>query len=148
MPTGDAYRRVFEGGLEQLAAIRAFVGQAATELGAGEDDVFACQLATDEAAANAFEHAYAGRGGRVEVGLCREGEAVLIRVRNWGTPFDPNAIPQPDLDLPLAERPAGGLGIYLIRQVMDAVVFRFDAESGNSITMWRRIRPSEQKITK
>jgi serine/threonine-protein kinase RsbW len=145
MPTGDAYRRAFEGGLEQLSAIRAFVAQAATALGAGEDDVFTCQLAADEAAANAFEHAYAGRGGRVEVSLQREGEAVLIRVRNWGTPFNPDAIPQPDLDLPLAEREAGGLGIYLIRQVMDEVVFRFDAEEGNSVTMRRRIRPLDQE---
>jgi serine/threonine-protein kinase RsbW len=145
MPTSDAYRRAFEGGLEQLSAIRAFVGQAATELGAGEDDVFACQLAADEAAANAFEHAYAGQGGRVEVSLWRQGDAVLVCVRNWGTPFDPDAIPQPDLDLPLAEREAGGLGIYLMRQVMDEVVFRFDAEEGNSITMRRRIRPLDQE---
>ena len=139
MSTNDVYQRTFEGGLEQLATIRAFVAQAAANLGADEDALFACQLAADEAATNAFQHAYGGRGGRVEVGVRREGEAIVLWVRNWGTPFDPTAIPEPDLYRPPEERTPGGLGLFLIRQVMDQVSFEFDPQEGNTITMRRRI---------
>ena len=139
MPAGNMYQSTFEGGIEHLAAIRQFIHQATLDLGCNEDDIFACELATDEAASNAFEHAYAGRGGRIEVKAWREGDSCMICVRNWGVPFDPAAIPEPDLLAPLDERSMGGLGIFLIRKVMDHVSFTFDAAEGNTIVMRRKL---------
>src|SRR5689334_6455343 len=53
----QVYRRSFEGQLEQLAAIHDFIDQAAAQMDLSEEDAFACRLAVEEAAANAFEHA-------------------------------------------------------------------------------------------
>lgn len=133
------YQRQFEGSLEQVTAIREFVGQAVKEFGGSEDDVFACQLASDEAASNIFEHAYAGRGGRVVVEIAREGDHIAIQMRDWGASFDPARVAKPNLDLPLEERPIGGLGIFLIWHYMQDVAYTFDPIEGNTITMKRKI---------
>src|SRR4051794_28086190 len=119
----EVFRRVFEGQVEQLAAIHEFVDEAATGLGLGNDDAFACRLAVDEAATNAFEHAYAGKRGKVEVTIQHEVDSVVLTVRNWGAPFDPDKVPEPRLDLPLEKRSLGGLGIYLMRKYTDDVTF-------------------------
>ncbi len=133
------HERRFEGNTEQLKHIRAFVAARVGELGGSADDVFACQLAADEAASNVFEHAYGDQGGVVQVNVSRESEDLVISVVDWGVPFDPTGVPAPDLTSGLQERPVGGLGIYLIRELMNRVTFHFDPVAGNSITMRRRL---------
>jgi serine/threonine-protein kinase RsbW len=122
-----------------LPAIHDFVDGVASDLGLPYDDAFACRLATDEAATNAFEHAYSGLPGKVEVALRRDGQDVVLSVRNWGQPFDPDAVPTPEIDKPLDERNVGGLGLFLMRRFMQDVSFDFDPVSGNVVTMRRRL---------
>ncbi len=137
----QTYQRTFEGQVEQLGAIREFIEESVISLGAREEDAFAFQLAADEAATNAFKHAYAGSHGRLEVVVWREADRIALRLRNWGAPFDPEAIPIPDISRPLEERPAGGLGIFLMHKFMDEVLFNFDPQEGNTVTMQRRLNP-------
>jgi serine/threonine-protein kinase RsbW len=137
----QVYQHTFEGQVEQLAAIREFIQESVIRLGAGEEDAFACQLAADEAATNAFKHAYAGGPGRLEVIVWCEAGRIALRLRNWGVPFDPEAIPVPGTTRPLEERPAGGLGIFLMRKFMDEVQFSFAPQEGNTVTMQRRLGP-------
>ncbi len=51
----------------------------------------------------------------------------MIEIIDWGLPFDPLSKPVPDIKAPAQERTIGGLGIYLIRKVMDEVKYRRDA---------------------
>src|SRR3954447_24510143 len=76
--------RVFEGSLEQLSEIRAFVGKAAHSLGGSEDDAFACELACDEAAANIFNHAFESRHGRITLTLWREETKLVLKTHYHG----------------------------------------------------------------
>lgn len=140
----NAYRRTFEGQIEQLPAIHDFVDHVAGELGLGNEDALAFRLAADEAAINAFEHGYLGHPGRVEVSMEPENGDLLLSVRNWGAPFDPLDIAEPDLDGPLEQRRAGGLGVFLMRKFMDDVRFSFNAREGNTVTMRRRLREPGQ----
>src|SRR5215210_4416409 len=128
----QVYQQTFEGQVEQLEAIREFIQESVIRLGVGEEDAFACQLAVDEAATNVFKHAYAGRPGRLDVTVWREADRIALRLHNWGTPFDPEAIPVPNTTRPLEERPPGGLGIFLMRKFMDEVLFSFDPREGNT----------------
>ena len=137
----------FVGGIEQLAAIRSFVTRVAKNLGADADDTFACELSIDEAASNAFEHAYDERGGTVQVKMWREGNEIILLFLNWGKGFDPEKIPAPNLAGKLEERSIGGLGLYLIRKMMDEVSFHFDPVAGNSITMRRKLGQTHDKKT-
>ena len=65
-------------------------------------------LAVDEAATNVVVHGYQGREGVIEIEVLREGDALVIRLRDEAEPFDPTSLPPPDLAVPLAEhgRPA------------------------------------------
>lgn len=133
------YEKNFAGSVEQLAAIRSFVTSAAQALGANEDDVFACELAIDEAASNAFQHAYGEQGGSVQIKMWREGDEIVLALVNWGVAFEPENVPAPNLASKLEERPIGGLGLYLMRRMMDDVTFQFDPIRGNLITMRRKL---------
>ncbi len=139
MSSAKLHERRFEGNTEQLKDIRVFVAARVSELGGSADDVFACQLAADEAASNVFEHAYGDQGGIVQVKVSRENDDLVISVVDWGAPFDPTGVPAPDLTSGLQDRPVGGLGIYLIRKLMNRVMYRFDPVAGNTITMLRAI---------
>jgi serine/threonine-protein kinase RsbW len=143
MPEGKSPRalqvRTFDGSLEQLAAIREFIGQTVLACGGNAEDIFACELACDEAAANIYRHVFHGKPGRIELGAERQFNTLVIQVHYHGRGFDPSVIPDPDITAPLSERPVGGLGLYFIRQVMSQVEFRFDAENGNTLTMRRKL---------
>jgi len=124
--------------LSQLTTIREFVARSGSELGLGEQALFELQLAVDEACTNVVQHAYGGRGGMIEVTVEPGGGGVRVIVRDWGEPFELQKIPVPDVTVPLEQRKIGGLGLFLMQQMMDDVHFDFDAEQGNTLTMVKR----------
>jgi anti-sigma regulatory factor (Ser/Thr protein kinase) len=126
--------------VSELATIREFVAQAGRDLGLDERRIYDLQLAVDEACANVVQHGYGGQGGEIEITFERDEEEVRVTLRDWGTSFDPQAVPAPDVTASLEQRRLGGLGLFLINQVMDDVSFEFDAESGNVLTMVKRLQ--------
>jgi serine/threonine-protein kinase RsbW len=86
--------------------------------------VNALNVVLDEAISNAINHGYdAGVRGEIAVRLRRAGSSVAVEVEDDGRPFDPLQAPPPDLSLPLDERPIGGLGVHLIKNLMDEVSY-------------------------
>jgi anti-sigma regulatory factor (Ser/Thr protein kinase) len=126
--------------LSHLTTIREFVARSARELGLDERALYDLQLAVDEASTNVVQHAYGGQGGQIEVTVEPAEDGVRVKVRDWGTAFDPQAVPVPDVTAPLGERKLGGLGLFIIHQVMADVRFEFDAQQGNTLTMVVRKR--------
>jgi serine/threonine-protein kinase RsbW len=107
---------------EHLDEIRDFVGTIARAGGFSDKDVYNIQLATDEAASNIIEHAYEGvSDGILELSCGMLGDTIKIVLVDHGEPFDPGSIPMPDLKADLTERKIGGLGIFLMRKLMDEV---------------------------
>jgi len=124
-----------------LAAIAEFVSERAQLAGLTDDEVFDVAMAVDEACTNAMEHAYDGRpDGQVRVCCYVEKDEFVVRVTDYGRSFDPSAIGLPDLSGPLEERQIGGLGLYLMSQLMDRVEYRADEEVGNQVVMRKRVR--------
>jgi anti-sigma regulatory factor (Ser/Thr protein kinase) len=96
-------------------------------------------LALDEVLTNVISYAYEDDGTHeIEVHLEVEDEDVVVEVTDDGRPFDPLSVAAADIDLSLEERPIGGLGIHLVRRVMDHVEYRRDGDS-NVLTMRKRI---------
>ncbi len=134
--------------IAQLGAIREFVVQTSRELGVDESTICDLQLAVDEICSNVLRHGYDGRGGQVEVTVESVEDGVQVTVRDWGRAFEPQAVPLPDVRAPLEQRPLGGLGLFLVRQVMDEVQFEFGGKRGNSVTMVKRFqRQGEEEWT-
>jgi len=90
------------------------------------DTVFKLALALEEAVANVIHHAFAEtpEPHRIEVELAIDANRVSARVIDNGRPFDPSAAPEPEASIPLEHRDPGGLGIHLIRRMMDRVDYR------------------------
>jgi anti-sigma regulatory factor (Ser/Thr protein kinase) len=130
----------FDAKFEFLDEIREFVGAVARAGGFSEREVYNIQLATDEAASNIIEHAYQGiRGGSIEISCEVKNDVMTIILVDHGKPFDPSEIPAPDLTSDLSERKIGGLGIYLMRKLMDEVHYKAEPQkSRNTLTMIKR----------
>ena len=132
-------RRVFAGSFASLARIARFVGRATTAAGLSERAAYAVQMAVDEACTNIIEHAYGGEGvGSIDCTCEVTKDSLVITLRDHGRPFDPTLVSDPDLDVQLEERTLGGLGVYLIRQLMDAVDHRYEPGEGNVLILTKR----------
>jgi serine/threonine-protein kinase RsbW len=128
----------FPGEFESLPAICDFASGAAEAAGLNEDAVYEVQLAVDEACANIIEHAYGGEGnGEIECSCRIDPDKLTMVLRDHGRPFDPDSVPEPDTSSDIEERKARGLGLYLLRKLMDEVRFEF-TESGNVLTLVKR----------
>ncbi len=133
--------RVFPANFESLDTVREFVGEAAREIGMDDSEVYAVQLAVDEACSNIIEHAYGGQNrGEIECTCQANEEALTIVLRDHGRPFDPASIATPNLSLGLNERQVGGLGLFLMRHLMDEVRFEAQGEAGNVLTLVKHRR--------
>jgi len=115
----------------QLKDVRRFVRDVAPGLGADEASVRDLVQAVDEWVTNVIVHGYRGLGGPIEVELERAGDEIVARVRDAAPAFDPATAPAFDPDLPLERRPAGKMGIHLIRELCDRFEHRVPAGGGN-----------------
>jgi serine/threonine-protein kinase RsbW len=122
-----------------LDEIRDFVGGIAREGGFSDKEIYSLQLAADEAASNVIEHAYEGiPDGEIEVRCGVKDETITIMMLDHGNPFDPASIRQPNIKADLSERQVGGLGIYLMRKLMDDVRYEKLENNGNLLTLIKR----------
>lgn len=142
---GPVRKLVFPAQFENLDKVREFVGQAAHDSGLIGNDIYQVQLAVDEACTNIIEHAYGGESRKRIDCTCRiETEKLTVVLEDCGRPFSPAEIPAPDLDADIEHRPAGGLGLYLIRQLMDEVEYTFEKSPRNG-THHNTVRMVKQK---
>ncbi len=131
----------FAAKFEFLDEIREFVGGIARQGGFSDKDVYNIQLATDEAASNMIEHSYENMpDGVIDLSCGMEGDQIRIVLIDYGEPFDPSAIPLPDLKADLSDRKIGGLGIFLMRKLMDEVHYEPKPDKSNVLTMIKRKR--------
>jgi len=125
--------------LENLAVIGNFVAEAMKQLSV-EQQTFQVQLAVDEACTNIIQHAYSGESEKSIRILCSmSGNDLVIKIRDWGKPFDPDSVSPPDTESELFERKLGGLGIFLMRQMMDEVRYVFHARRYNELIMIKHL---------
>lgn len=108
--------------------------------------------AVDELVCNVVEHGYAGRPGRIDVAFLR-GEAtarpsVGFRIRDSAPWFDPRTVPVPALDLPLARRRLGGMGVHLARTLTDELDHRILAGGGNEVIVRKQLRDGSTEGTR
>jgi anti-sigma regulatory factor (Ser/Thr protein kinase) len=103
--------------------------------------LFAIQVSLEEILTNIVVHGYGGEVDHdIRVTLRPDGlDAVEIVVEDDGRPFDPLDAPAPDITLAMEERPIGGLGVHLVRHLMDAVSYRRDGDR-NVLTMTKHAK--------
>lgn len=91
-----------------------------------EDLIFKIRLCVEEVAENIVQYAYPEGQGWVEAAVDITDDEVSIEFKDSGTPFNPLEQEDPDITLGAEERQVGGLGIFLCKQMMDSVLYRFE----------------------
>jgi anti-sigma regulatory factor (Ser/Thr protein kinase) len=102
--------------------------------------LYAINLALDEIVTNVVRHGFDDPSEHeILAQVSASGEEVTTTVTDPGRAFNPLEVAPPDLNAPLADRPLGGLGIHLVRRLMDGIEYRRD-NGKNVLTMRKRIR--------
>jgi len=121
---------------ENLAMIRDLVGKVATKVGFPDDEASKIELAVDEACTNVIKHAYGGNTDEtIEVLIKIDKDKLVIMVSDKGKGFDPDKVKMPDLGESIKVGRKGGLGICLIKTLMDKVEFQIKPGSKNQVKM-------------
>jgi len=126
--------------LEDIPRIIEFVVSWLERNGLGKYS-FALETAVDEASTNVVKHAYGGKGGYFEITCDLEGGEIVVNIKDRGQKFDPSTVPIPDVDADLEHRKIGGLGIYMMRKMMDSVEYFYNEVKGNSLIMRKKTGP-------
>jgi serine/threonine-protein kinase RsbW len=115
--------------IAEIPRLNKWVEEVLTAEGVGPTPIFNTTLAIEEAVMNLVNHAFAGIAPpcRISLSLAVTPDRLRVELCDNGREFDPAAAAAPDLTSPLAEREPGGLGLHLIRTMMDRVEYRREA---------------------
>jgi serine/threonine-protein kinase RsbW len=114
--------------LEELMEARAF----------DAEEILDTQLAVEEAITNIILHGYPSGEGEIGIHYRATPDQVEVRIEDTAAPFNPLSLPEPDLAGEVEDRKIGGLGVFLIRQVMDGITYR--RENGRNILILEKRR--------
>lgn len=126
---------------ENLALIREFVTSIGKQSGMESAEVAQLELAVDEACANVIEHAYGHDTSKeVIVRATFDDETLRIDVEDTGRGFDPDSVQPEELERLIQNRKTGGLGMRLMKKIMDEVHYEIEPGKKNELHMLKRIR--------
>lgn len=121
--------------IEEIGRMTSFVEEVCERKNAGPKDSFNIRLALEEAVTNVIMYAFPqGETHEFDLTVKEEGDRLTFIITDSGKEFDPTAAAEPDITLSAEERPIGGLGIFLIRRIMDSVEYRRE-DGRNVLTM-------------
>lgn len=124
----------------ELFVMNLFLEEAGEEFGLSTAFMMSLNLVLEEAVSNIIFYAYAGKEveDAVDLALILEEGVLTVVVKDHGIPFDPTLRDDPDVTLPAEERPIGGLGIFLIKNIMDEISYQREDDQ-NVFIMRKRI---------
>lgn len=109
---------------ENLSSLREFISENAYDAGLTSNDIDDIILAVDEACTNIIKHAYKSvPDGEIIIEIDYNSKRFTIKLIDHGSSFDPETVPLPDLQKYLKQRRVGGLGLYLMKTLMDDVQY-------------------------
>ena len=122
--------------IQQIPQLAEFIETIADEINLDQGLAMSLNLALEEAVTNVILYAYPkGSDGRVDVEAIISKDKLKFIISDSGQEFDPTAAPEADITLGVEDRPIGGLGIYLVRKIMDSVSYeRTDGKNVLSMT--------------
>lgn len=124
--------------MQNFESMMQFIENIAKSQGFDVKKVNQVKIAAEEALVNVINYAYHDADGNIEINCdAKEGRGLVIEIIDKGIPFDPTSMPEPDINAPIEDRRIGGLGVYMMHQLMDEVNYRRD-EDRNILTLAKR----------
>jgi serine/threonine-protein kinase RsbW len=129
-------RKTIQSRTDHLHEIREFIAHQARRMGFDDEESANIVLAVDEACTNVIKHAYAfAPDKKITVEIRARSNALEVRVLDNGKSFDPTGVKAPDIKQHLAEHRRGGLGIYMMKMLVDKVEYRFSPGKRNEVRL-------------
>jgi anti-sigma regulatory factor (Ser/Thr protein kinase) len=123
----------------QLSLLNRFLEESMREYGLDSAVFMNLKLAVEETVVNIISYAYPGKKKeRITIRLKHDTGRLTVVITDTGIAFDPTNSKKPDISLPLEERPIGGLGTFLVRQMMTDVSYT-RSDNKNILTMIKKI---------
>lgn len=124
--------------VENIEAVISFVDEQLENVGCSMKAQMQIGIAIDEILSNIAQYAYASNAGDVTVRVEVQGKSlgIVVTFIDSGIPFDPLTAAEPDTTLSTEERAIGGLGIFMVRKIMDEITYRY--ENGKNILSIRK----------
>jgi serine/threonine-protein kinase RsbW len=125
---------------DNLSSIRNFVQNYADELGLDSEITSKIVLAVDEACTNIIKHAYRySPNGKITLKLKTDKKKFSVTIIDEGGHFDPQQIPDPNLEQMQHEKRGGGLGMFLMKKLMDEVEYSNLTGNRNKVVLVKYI---------
>ena len=129
--------------LREIARVAAQIDEFCASLDLTSEVAFAVNLALDEILTNTISYGYDDdEPHRIEITVGPEAEALAIVIVDDSVAFDLSSAPTPDIGTSLEERPLGGLGLFLVHQMMDSVEYR--REEGRNVVTLKKNKTAEK----
>ncbi|HYI22711.1 MAG TPA: ATP-binding protein [Candidatus Limnocylindrales bacterium] len=120
--------------VSELAHVRQFIRDRSRLAGANRQTTDDMVQAVDELVTNSIVHGYKGGQGAIEVEVDIRDPSLIVRLRDRARAFDPTSVAPKDTSVPLSERPAGGMGIHLSREMTDEMTYqRIDGQNETTL---------------
>ncbi len=132
----------------RLAEVREAVREVVSESGFPEGELNRLTLAVDESVTNVMEHAYEDdlEGELfIEISLKSSASEFVACICDRGKAFDPTHVPDPNLSSHVEEGRRHGLGIFLVRRIMDEVSYTSDPDGRNELKLTKRASAEEDE---
>ena len=121
--------------LREIARVAAQIDEFCASQDLTSEVAFAVNLALDEILTNTISYGYDDdEPHRIKITVRQEAEALVIVIVDDSAAFDLSNVPPPDIGTSLEDRPLGGLGLFLVHQMMDSVEYRREGER-NIVTL-------------
>lgn len=138
-PVKQERHLILHNDIQQIPQLADFMETIAEEKHLNQNDTMSLNLALEEAVTNVILYAYPdGSDGLVDIEAVLREHSIEFTITDSGLPFDPTAVPEVDITLLADERSIGGLGIHLVRQIMDEVRYQ-RLDNKNVLTLIKNI---------
>ena len=125
---------------ENLTTVREFVSLAVEEVNIPQDIAGDIVLAVDEACTNIIKHAYKFfPDGDITIQLKYSEKNIKVKIADHGASFSPESVPTPDLKKYFEEKRVGGLGMYLMKSLMDEVHYKSVPGKYNQVLLTKKL---------
>lgn len=124
--------------IDKFESVLNFINEKLEENGCGMKFITQSVIAMEEIFVNVAHYAYPNSTGECEIELKLYKDKVVFTVSDSGIPFDPLAKEDPDITLSAEERKIGGLGIFMVKNIMDEVSYEY-SNGKNCLTMSKKM---------